>query len=350
MIKLIRKRYSMSRFYEYFLEKKEAELNSGSLEGELINHFDLSPQTDTGSDGFQYQNYIEYPDFSSYDDDDINFIMDLINLEFDIKDFDFEEKKEMTSNLSQYIDSLPEEIQNTFTYDADEKKELCIFPSEEELRDAIKDIFINNNVPFGALYEPDSPNFPEHYRLFQYEENPYEYDQLYDLDIIDSENTNRVDIYVDKLESIIKSYKSSQNPLIKKSLLLAAFSTNESFLRARIISKMPDINRITEDVYITMLIKKEIQKKLENYEERKNLFNKYYEQDHITFLDTDKDLRNSLAHNIDAPKVSGDNLTYLVYLKRRATTEERTVNMLTVLKDLKDHPTKLYPGNNNLKG
>lgn len=335
----------MSRSYEYLVEKKEAELNSESLEGELINHFDLFPQTETGSDGFQYQNYIEYPDFSSYDDDDINFIMDLINLPFDIKDFDFEEKKEVTSHLSQYIDSLPEEIQNTFTYHADEEKELCIFPSENELREAIKDIFINNNVPFGPLYE-DSQNFPEHYRLFQYDDG---YDQLYDLDIIDSENTNRVDIYVDKLESIIKSYKSSQNPLIKKSLLLAAFSTNESFLRARIISKMPDLNNITEDDYITLLIKKEIQKKLENYEERKNLFNRYYEQNHITFIDTDKDLRNSLAHNIDAPKVSGDNLTYSVYSKRRATTEERTVNMLTVLKDLKDHPTNLYP-DNNLKG
>lgn len=104
---------------------------------------------------------------------------------------------------------------------------------------------------------------------------------------------------------------------------------------------MPNIKGITGDNYLDFIIKQEIQKKLSNYESRRKLFNKYHEKDNITFIDTNQQLRNSLAHDLDAPTVNGNELTYSI-LNKNDPNKTQKCDMLKVLNDLKNHPSLLY--------
>ncbi|MGL5900329.1 MAG: hypothetical protein ACRCZW_11835, partial [Lactobacillaceae bacterium] len=72
----------MSRAYDHYLEEKEAELIANDPVEGLISHFELSVETETGNDGTQYQNYIEFPKFNSYSSDDINEVIDIFNIDF----------------------------------------------------------------------------------------------------------------------------------------------------------------------------------------------------------------------------------------------------------------------------
>lgn len=325
----------MSRTYDYFLEKKEEEIiNNDPVEG-LISHFDLSVETETGNDGTPYQNYIEFPTFGSYSNDDINEVIDIFNIDFqiDLDEFPFEEEVENSIYVQAYLSSLPEMIYELCAYD--EEQEIVIFPNEDQVRDEIENIFEENSVPFGFQDEYTMPEFPERHKL--YSQSDYD-DDFFLYDIAYYEDNNSIENYVSKISNIINSYNNTNDSLIKKSLVLAAFSTNEAFIRSKIISKMPDTSNITEDNYISLVIKKDIQKQLSNYEMRKKLFNNYYD---VNFIDTDQKLRNSLAHDLDTPTVDGDKLTYPI-LNKQAEKEEKECNMLDILEELKGHPNKIF--------
>ncbi|MCO6183670.1 hypothetical protein AAYR18_03110 [Leuconostoc fallax] len=322
----------MSRFYNHYLEEEEKKLRGTPYE-ELMDYFNLTSNPVMGNDGEEYQSYIEYPSFDRYTWEDIEYVAQIFNIELEIDHdcFPFEQDRLYDEDEEERIDNLPSKIKNLVqSYDSNGRKNI-VYPSKEEVREVIEKIFKDNNIPLETKYEIEWDDFPENHKLYSYQEF-----SLFDIDVADNLVTNNADKYVEKIEKIITSYKNTDDSLIKKSLLLAAFSTNEAFIRSQIIAKMPQLNELTNDTYLTETLKKAVRTSLDTYPGRQQLFNNYCNEDNIRFKETEQSLRNSLAHDIDSPTVDGDELTYTKRTRRNPEGSKETCNMLDMLNDLKE--------------
>lgn len=237
----------MSKVYNYSKENHKDE----SQVQQLIDYFGLAPETETGNDGYEYQNYIVFPYFSDYMWEDIENISEIFNISLNIDSttFPFGKIKNISDEERKEINNLNPEIKKLFV------EKVMEYPNEEDVMAVIKEIFEDAGVLFGTIYELDGGSFPEEYNLFQGYEDINDF-QLYDLDLLDNNKNNNVVEYRNKIQNIISSFNETEDALIKKSLLFAAFSTNEAFIRARISAKMPNLTAITGDTYLTKIITK----------------------------------------------------------------------------------------------
>ncbi len=304
VISIQEERYFMSRIYDNYLENMEQSQFDSPIH-ELKEYFDLPLETVIGHDGAEYQNYIEFPEFIEYSDEDIQQVIDIfdIPLNFDFNDFDYDVTEDNNSDTHEYILTLPQGVQDLFEYSDDKKK--IIFPSEDDVREAIFDLFKEYDVPSGTLYEQESNGFPESMQLYYQSEEE-------DLENLANEIYADIQSTLDSIRQLENQYYTVDDAIQKKAMILAAFSTVESYVIYLAENFVPSEFK-TLDIKDTQLRNFLDQKIQSHFHEkhgreiiRATFAPNFPKEKNIPF----RDVRNSLAHNISIGEIENEKLIF----------------------------------------
>lgn len=294
----------MSRVYNNYHIDENEQFSFENLIDELVDYFVLTAETVTGSEGAEYQNYIEFPNYSDYSMEDIEFVLNLFDIPFldNLDDFNYSKTVPYDSSIKSKVQSLPQELQSLFEY-SDNKKFITL-PSEEEVRKLAYDLFSETGVPSGTMYEEESDNFPEAMKLSSYD--PYD-------DFVDMAHDILVDIKTtsEGIRHLEEQYNLATEPIIKKALILAAFSMVESYVISLAENFIPSF--VIQDDNLCKFVNKSIQDKLHTKAGREKLRksfapNDFPEEKNIPYHYV---VRNPLAHNIQTGDIVGDKITFL---------------------------------------
>lgn len=179
------------------------------------------------------------------------------------------------------------------------------FPNKEMISILLEEILDEYGVPDGTGYEFDG-NVPQELEYWsnQINDDDYEYQSLKLI------NTD-IQQYEVKIDAIRDKVITEDDDLTKKSLLLSAFVITESFIKAKIVSRLPDTDTVVSDNFYKEILEKHISKELRETAGRERLFNKVFETENIKMLAIPNlGLRNSLAHDIEAPTIKGEDINY----------------------------------------
>lgn len=157
-------------------------------------------------------------------------------------------------------------------------------------------------VPSGTGYENgvDFPTELTYSHMMIYDENELMMYYRYPIDFEDYEN---------KINDIFQKIKNTSDNLIKKSLLLSSFIITESMFKSSIVEKIP--RELYGPEYVQKITKKAIDKKLRgSVEERRIFFKDVYNRQAPSL--SWNDLRNSLAHDIEASQIENDIISFTI--------------------------------------
>lgn len=294
----------MSRVYnDYYIDENE-QSSSENLIDELVDYFGLTAETVTGSEGAEYQNYIEFPNYNDYSMENIEFVLNLFDIPFldNLDEFSYSTTVPYDSSIKDKVQSLPQELQSLFEYS--DNKKLITLPSEEDVRKLADDLFSENGVPSGTVYESEFDNFPEAMKLLPYDPHEYLTDMANGI-LVDIETTSQAIRHLEERCELVKE------PIIKKALLLAAFSMVESYVISLAEDFIPPF--IIQDDNLSKFVKKSIHDKLTSKGGREILRQRFAPNDFpqekkIPYHDV---VRNQLAHNIQTGDIVDDKITFL---------------------------------------
>lgn len=117
--------------------------------------------------------------------------------------------------------------------------------------------------------------------------------------------------YKENINHIFETYDQFEDELVKKSLLLSAFSIAESFLTNYLKEEMGMNNK--EDKVLDFKQRHgviRIEELLTNYKERRSLYKSLYSSKLHFPKDKEQGLRNSLAHDITTAKINGNIISF----------------------------------------
>lgn len=280
-----------------------------SIEQEIIELLGLEINENSNSDGMVYSYYVEFPRAESLGDSTLLSVLNIlgINIPFnksytylDIfsknifkKDYDCKKKENLNCILNELIDIKENKIN---------------FKSIDNSRETI--------IKLLRLYD-----FPEETTII--DQADYQNELDYNLDIEEfymSEYEMYLDMnlnyftVVDEVNNLKKLCDNSNHEIVKKSLILAAFSQVESFFKSVIYNNLPNFEEAIENEDIRNFISSKFDSELKRKDGRKNIFNKIFEEKaRKEFRDLNKNyynLRNGLAHDIGEVSISNNSICY----------------------------------------
>ena len=147
--------------------------------------------------------------------------------------------------------------------------------------------------------------------------------------------------YKENIKQIIKKYEENKDPLVKKSLILAAFSICESylvdFIKLEIGKK--DGNPKIWDVEPKSIIenngRKKILDKLKKFQERKGIFKQLFENKLSFPSEQQQELRNTLAHDVTTPTLD-NNIIFYTNIKSGEEKEEDVSQLMKSILNFAD--------------
>lgn len=117
---------------------------------------------------------------------------------------------------------------------------------------------------------------------------------------------------VDEVNNLKNLCDNSNHEIVKKSLILAAFSQVESFFKSVIYNNLPNFEKAIENESISELIKKSLDNKLKKRNDRIEIFRAIFNLNK-EFKDLDTQyytIRNGLAHDIGAVSINANCICY----------------------------------------
>lgn len=278
-----------------------------SIEQEIMNLLGLEINENSNSDGMVYSYYVEFPRAESLGDSTLLSVLNIlgINIPFnksytylDIfsknifkKDYDCKKKENLNCILNELIDNKENKIN---------------FKSIDNSRETI--------IKLLRLYD-----FPEETTII--DQADYQNELDYNLDIEEfymSEYEMYLDMnlnyftVVDEVNNLKNLCDNSNHEIVKKSLILAAFSQVESFFKSVIYNNLPNFEKAIENESISELIKKSLDNKLKKRNDRIEIFRAIFNLNK-EFKDLDTQyytIRNGLAHDIDAVSINANCICY----------------------------------------
>lgn len=255
--------------------------------------YDIHTEVQIGNDDIIYGNYVDWNDFREGHIDEL-----IRGLEIEIPWGKQITKTEFNEFLSlEYIKygiTISEYKLNKLCFN---EKKLIHFPKKEELdyNKFINEIFDYLGVPSGIDYEAELPD-----DLKYWSQDNYQYEEDYHLYKLSSRSYEQI---INDLQS---GFQKEYDPLIRKSIILAAMVSAETLLRSTVVKSLPndkDLNNIIKKIY-----NKEILNRLKSTYKLKKLYKDIYRNNapKMPWLS----LRNSLAHNIEGPEIVDDVIYY----------------------------------------
>lgn len=271
---------------------------------------------DSGNDDFIYGAYLEWPLIRSLDENIIITLLEYFDLFFpfgeriDLSDL---VKGRLLSNIPEVFPSIKSSImEKVGLYDCDEELRLesdiwslsIQFPELDDIHDEIAELLAKLGVPEGTKYENGGElnNYPEWTRYFaESEYSDYEYYSKFSSSYINFE---------DDMENIKKKlFEYENDELIVKSMILSAFIHTESFVKSKIVDKIPNIEDSVKNTHFKEILKNEIEKNLKTTDGRKKLFKKFNDNNKLKNI-PNVELRNILAHDISSPSVKNKKIIF----------------------------------------
>lgn len=248
---------------------------------------------ETGTDDFIYGNYVEWDRFRQDYEEEL------------LAEAGIELPWGKILSMREYNDLLLElsnmEVESVEYLNEALDLEIKFIDRDNEIADIIVSECLNRHgVPCGTEYEQELPT------ALTYWNNIVDSSESELLAYIDY--PIEVNLFGTKIDNIFSKIENTSDELIKKSLLLSAFSIAESMLKSVIVEKIPRENNISD--FSKKILLDEIDKKIRgNSKTRNQLFKDLYntpvpKQNWIN-------ARNSLAHDIEDSSISDGQLTYL---------------------------------------
>ena len=279
-----------------------------SINQEIIDLLSLEINENSNSDGMVYSYYVEFPKIESLKDSTLVEVLKILDINIPFN-------KSYT-----YLDIFSKKIfKNGFNFQKEEKlncilnelieknENKIIFKSLKSSRETILKLLRFYNFPEGNIIIDQADYQDElNYNLDIEEFYRSEYETYLDL------NLNYLEI-VDEINNLKQFCEESSNEIIKKSLILAAFSQTESFFKSVIYNNLPNFEKNIENEGIRDIISKKFENDLKRKDDRINIFRKIFVLNKKDFKDIGSeyyDLRNVLAHDIGSVSIEENNIWY----------------------------------------
>ncbi|MBK5211156.1 MAG: hypothetical protein JJE36_02410 [Coriobacteriia bacterium] len=299
---------------------------------DIINPY-IDEDTGASGDG-AYGSYVEWPSLDTLDETVLEELLDYFEIDLPFgKDIGFTEAVRMVARsgvIDSHIEVFFEKaaIVNDRSCRDDVSSIKLRIPELPEIKEEVVGFLREKGVPEGTFYENggEMNNYPERtrcwggaddedYRL--YREFGLEYEK-YIAEISDIESK------VDSLDDV---------DIAKKALILSAFILTESFVKSKIVNKIPDKDTNILNLHFRRIIDKHINANLKNADGRKGLFKEFCEGKLGKIPNVG--LRNVLAHDIAIPEIRGGQIVFQI------KGSDRDLDICAVFSELKDFAKKL---------
>lgn len=308
-----------------------------SILEELMEILSVDTQTEESKDGMVYGNYIYWPEYEDYDDDQIIQVLSLLGIDLpfykNITIFEYKSLKEdfyfsISSNIFDEIEGLIDDQISDSVDSTEETKDwiknkkfdyhTIIFPSPSNIFSSIESEFKQLDIPTGFANE-ENETMPLSAKYYQ-----NEYDDFYYLENIPLKD------YISEIDELYDEIKKAKKDIIKKSILLTALILTESYIKSYIANLLPEVNVENLNEHYRNVLDNYNKSKLENNKGRAKLYNAFNGRGKNLRDMPYNDLRNRLAHRIDKVKIE-DNYIY----KKQGS--DKTVDIEKILDECKDY-------------
>lgn len=284
---------------------------------DLIRLLDLEAQTDIGSEGFIFGNYLEFPAASEIDSELLCEVLEILGVPLPFKGEATASSFTWLPDLSPAIRALVLEVLGKPEVSAMESGDFLLrFPDLNASPERIIEI-VEGLLP-QTLYENDLPDSLRYWQPDPEDSNCDPNDEL--LSRFRSQPVT-LNTLTAELRSLQETLDATQEPVVKKAIALAGFSLVESFARQRALLKAPDFPGLPKfDDYLKTLLSREVEKE----DRRKRLVNalepgKEWKQQIPSWK-----LRNALAHDIGGVSAERKEFTYAVDSRKSEKREKIT--------------------------
>ncbi|MBO1087223.1 hypothetical protein [Enterococcus mundtii] len=277
-----------------------------SIYKELIDMLDLEIQDHLDSDGMLVYNYIDVPELESLNTSTLVRILKMLDIHIP-----FDESFPLLNNATdiifkQGLDDKDKKALEKISKGLIEVKENRIhFKDRSESREAIIDLLELYNIHSGTIILDHVDNEPD-YAFLRDEYYLSEYEEFMELNLSYFE-------VIDEIQKIREECNKSSADVVRKSLVIAAFSQVESFYKSLIVKRLPKFENFINNKYIRTIVVKNIDKQLNAKENRNKFFKELYNVKNSDFHDLPEDhhqIRNGLAHDIGSVSIIDNNLEY----------------------------------------
>lgn len=278
-----------------------------SIEQEIIELLGLEINENSNSDGMVYSYYVEFPRAESLGDSTLLSVLKIlgINIPFN-KSYTYLDifsknifKKDYDCKKEENLDCLLNEL-------IDIKENKINFKSIDNSREAIIKLLRLYDFPEGTIIIDQTDYQSElDYDLDTEEYYMSEYETYLDMNL----NYSTIFKEVNNLKNLCDE---SNHEIVKKSLILAAFSQTESFFKSVILNNLPNFEKAIENERFRELIIESIGKKLEKRDERIKIFRAIFNlKKEFKDLETQYyKIRNGLAHDIGSVSINDNFICY----------------------------------------
>ncbi|MFI3605872.1 hypothetical protein [Vagococcus fluvialis] len=172
--------------------------------------------------------------------------------------------------------------------------------------------------------------------------------------LILGKNLSDIEEFNKNINAILDEYTYETHPLIKSSLLLSAFSICEGYLSNKIRQtlKLQEFDKNKEELSLEEFVRYKgmvaINRSLGQFDGRNNIFKDIYKDDKPKFPNSNqKDLRNSLAHNISGPFIQlkenaiAKNIDNEIISFDNSNKKQVDIEVLDLLNSFKSYATDL---------
>ena len=209
----------------------------------------------------------------------------------------------------------------------------CEFPNYDELdEEVIKEIEnsgMKNKIPFGKTeYYSDS-------ELGNTKADPFGWHADYEQEIYTLNHPTSKDEIINTLDSLKNKIDQYDDEILKKSLVLSAYSIIDGFVKSYIFdlidkTNILNLSDITKDIFNETILNK-----LENATGRNQIYTRI-KNTKLSPIPKYNQIRNILAHNICAVSIDGNNMCY-----EDKSNEIQRYSIDNLFRDFKDYIMKL---------
>lgn len=214
---------------------------------------------------------------------------------------------------------------NLDTLDEDTLEQLCecLGIGSGETKENMIEKLRKENFPEETVYEGEE-NFPSSAKSF--DENEYILYKTLHIDVYE---------YLDKIEEIKTKCLSSVDEIIKKALLLSAFSYTESYIKSFIVDFIPNIDDYDVPKEFKNIVKSYLDKGLKTHNTRQSLVKIFIPDKKLDSIPNIQ-IRNHLAHDMKTIDIIDD----VVYFEDKQGAVNRE-DLEVVFDDLIDYCEEL---------
>lgn len=280
----------------------------------------LCPYKDleVGHDDFVYGSYVEWPPLDTCDDEQIDLLLRYFDIEIPFGET-WSVEDLVTRAFGVGFDIVS-------SINADDKE--LTFHNFEDAKPEILEYLRGRNVPEGAVYEYDmGDNYPDHMKYFTSK-------HLWDDQELDYYTQEPITLtkYLKHIEDAKISFAKTNDTLAKCSLILSALIFAECYVKSAIVNELNSALSAISRIFDLRTFMNHTHKQLRTVEGRNyfyRLLNSGQKLGNLPWTD----IRNSLAHSLDAAECKVENgKEILVYLDRN--NEEASADVEVIFKDL----------------